>query len=99
MTNTVFWCATFPNGLRAVFEVQPQHVPREDIPESINWPVIHGRQIAIENRQGRWMTPAGELIDGDILERIYKVTVSVDYDGYGVNTKNSFNTAPRGSSC
>lgn len=53
---------TFPNGRRAVFSVQPQHVPRDDIPESYAWPAQYGRQVAIEGSDGDWYTAPGEKI-------------------------------------
>ena len=36
-----------PSGNRAVYSVQPQHIPRDDIPESRNWPFQYGKQIAV----------------------------------------------------
>ena len=53
---------TFPNGRRAVFSVQPQHVPRDDIPGSYAWPAQYGRQVAIEGPGGDWYTSPGEKI-------------------------------------
>lgn len=53
---------TFPNGRRAVFSVQPQHVPRDDIPESYAWPSQYGRQVAIEGPGGDWYSSPGEKI-------------------------------------
>lgn len=45
-----------PGGERAVYTVQPQHLPREDILESKDWPARYGRQVAIEV-DGRWFRP------------------------------------------
>ena len=47
-----------PSGNKAVYEVQPQHLPREDIAESYQWGIDHGRQIAHE-KDGCWFKPSG----------------------------------------
>ncbi len=52
----------FSNGRRAVFSVQPQHLPRDHIPESYAWPAQYGRQVAIEGPDGDWYTAPGEKI-------------------------------------
>lgn len=42
----------------AIYEVQPQHLPRPDIPESQHWGREYGRQVA--HRKGRtWYEPGG----------------------------------------
>lgn len=53
-----------PNGSRAVYTVQPQHLPREDILESAEWMLQWGRQVAHEV-DGRWYRPDGwtEILD------------------------------------
>lgn len=57
-----------PSGNRAVYTVQPQHVPREDIPESRDWPIFFGRQVAHE-LDGRWYRPDGwtEVTDPKLI--------------------------------
>lgn len=52
----------FPNGRRAVFSVEPRHLPRDDIPGSYAWPAQYGRQVAIEGPGGDWYTFPGEKI-------------------------------------
>ena len=47
-----------PSGNRAVYEVQPQHVPREGIAQSLEWPRMYGRQIAVY-ADGKWYQPGG----------------------------------------
>ena len=49
---------TLPSGNRAVYSVQPQHVPREGIPDSRDWPIMYGRQIAHEV-DDVWYKPDG----------------------------------------
>lgn len=44
---------TLTSGNRAVYDVQPQHMPRDDIPYSIDWPQMYGTQIAV-NLSGDW---------------------------------------------
>jgi len=34
---------TLPSGNRAVYTVQPQHLPREGVPQSKSWPIEYGR--------------------------------------------------------
>ena len=50
---------TLASGNRAVYSVQPQHLPREDIARSIDWPQMYGEQIAVE-LQGRWYKTGGK---------------------------------------
>jgi hypothetical protein len=69
----------FPNGRRAVFAVQPQHVPRDDIPGSYAWPAQYGRQVAIEGPGGDWYTSPGEKItDARTLALIERAPVISD---------------------
>ena len=49
---------TLPSGNRAVYSVQPQHLPREGILESARWPIDYGRQVAHE-LDGTWYRPDG----------------------------------------
>lgn len=37
-----------PSGNLAVYSVQPQHLPREDIESSKDWPIMYGEQIAVK---------------------------------------------------
>jgi hypothetical protein len=55
---------TLPSGNRAVYTVQPQHLPREGIPESKSWPIEYGRQVAHE-LDGTWYRPDGWTPVGD----------------------------------
>ena len=48
-----------PSGLRGLYEVQPQHVPRAGVPESLRWPADFGRQIAHTDPAGHWCEPGG----------------------------------------
>ena len=61
-----------PSGNRAVYSVQPQHVPRDDIPESYSWPIQYGKQIAVEFN-GTWHEGNKEITDLKtiaLLERV-----------------------------
>ena len=61
-----------PSGNRAVYSVQPQHVPRDDIPESFDWPIQYGKQIAVEFN-GIWHQGNKEITDLKtiaLLERV-----------------------------
>jgi hypothetical protein len=49
---------TLPSANRAVYSVQPQHLPREGIPGSNEWPIMWGQQIAHE-LDGIWYRPGG----------------------------------------
>lgn len=49
---------TLPSGNRAIYTVQPQHLPREGVPESSTWPIELGRQVAHEV-DGVWYRPDG----------------------------------------
>ena len=49
---------TLPSGNRAVYSVQPQHLPREGIPDSRDWPIMYGRQVAHE-LDNVWYRPNG----------------------------------------
>ena len=42
-----------PSGNRALYSVGPQHVPRDDIPNSYLWPHMYGHQVAVE-LNGDW---------------------------------------------
>lgn len=64
---------TLDSGNKAVYSVEPQHVPREGVDESRRWPMMHGRQIAHE-KDGVWYCPGGweEILDQrtiSLLER------------------------------
>ena len=50
---------TLPSGNRAVYSVQPQHVPREDVPGSREWPMLWGEQLAVQ-LSGRWYKTGGK---------------------------------------
>jgi hypothetical protein len=61
-----------PSGNRAVYSVQPQHIPRDDIPESFNWPILYGKQIAVEF-DGTWHDGKNKITDLKtiaLLERV-----------------------------
>jgi hypothetical protein len=61
-----------PSGNRAVYSVQPQHIPRDDIPESFNWPILYGKQIAVEF-DGTWHDGKNQITDLKtiaLLERV-----------------------------
>ena len=51
-------CAVLPSGNTAIYDVQPEHVPRADLPGSLFWPMQYGRQVAHE-RDGVWFNPGG----------------------------------------
>lgn len=77
MTN-LNMLVTLSSGNRAVYSVQPQHLPREDIAGSHEWPVMWGRQIAHE-LDGVWYRPDGwTKIDDprlvELFEKCPKVT-------------------------
>ena len=42
-----------PSGNRALYSVAPQHVPRDDIPNSYQYPRMYGQQVAVE-LNGDW---------------------------------------------
>jgi hypothetical protein len=61
-----------PSGNRAVYSVQPQHIPRDDIPESYSWPIQYGKQIAVEFN-GTWYDGKNQITDLKtiaLLERV-----------------------------
>jgi hypothetical protein len=49
---------TLSSGNQAIYDCQPQHVPRADNPASLELPVLYGVQIAHES-QGQWFYPGG----------------------------------------
>jgi hypothetical protein len=57
-----------PSGNRAVYTVEPQHLPRENLMESLDWPILYGRQVAHE-LGGRWYRPDGwtEVTDPKLI--------------------------------
>jgi hypothetical protein len=63
------WLVTLPDGSRAVFDVQPQHIPREDIEGSKDWPRLLGRAVAQEI-DGVWYRPDGftEITDKRLVK-------------------------------
>lgn len=61
ISNTLL-AVQFPNGRRALFDVQPQHLPRDDIPGSEAWPAQYGRQVAVQGPDGEWYAAPGEKI-------------------------------------
>lgn len=70
-----------PSGARAVYEIEPQHLPRAGVPESLRWPVDFGRQLAHElpGQRGQWCRPGNwELIDDRrtlaLIERVPEFT-------------------------
>jgi hypothetical protein len=74
-----------PSGLRGLYEVQPQHVPRAGIPESLRWPVECGRQIAHTDPSGFWCKPGSwDSIDDRrtlaLIERVPEFTAA-DVEG------------------
>lgn len=42
-----------PSGNRALYRVQPQHVPREGVPASFDWPRSFGRHMGTQF-DGKW---------------------------------------------
>lgn len=71
MTN-LNMLVTLTSGNRAVYSVQPQHLPREEIPGSHEWPVMWGRQVAHE-LDGVWYRPDGwTKIDDPRLIELFK---------------------------
>ena len=73
LSNT-FWAADLPDGGKAVYLVQPQHVPREEFPESRKWAQQHGERVATYSN-GEWYlstapdTPVTDLKTIALLER------------------------------
>lgn len=63
-----------PSGNRAVYSVQPQHIPRDDIPDSLNWPRLYGKQIAVQLNQVWYTADAKTEIKDNktitLLERV-----------------------------
>jgi hypothetical protein len=57
-SNKVMIRVTLNSGNQAIYDCQPQHVPTVDIPDSIQWPVMYGKQVAHES-QGLWFYPGG----------------------------------------
>ncbi len=47
-----------PSGNAAIYSVEPQHVPRDHVPESRDWPQRYGHQIA-HSANGHWFKPGG----------------------------------------
>lgn len=65
-----------PGGYDAVYQVQPHHVPRLDIPESRDWPIWYGKQIAHADKTGAWFKPGNwiEITDPKIVAILDKVS-------------------------
>lgn len=68
------WNVPLPSGNRGIYEVQPQHLPRESIPDSILWPSQYGRQL-FHSHGARWYKPGGweEVTDLATLALIERV--------------------------
>ena len=49
---------TLSSGNQAIYDCQPQHVPRADNPATLELPVLYGVQVAHES-QGQWFYPNG----------------------------------------
>lgn len=76
-----FIVVRLPSGNRALYRVQPQHVSREGIPESYQWPTQYGTQWAVEI-DGQWRYaattwgysgPSGPIVDPKLLRCIEQV--------------------------
>jgi hypothetical protein len=39
---------TLSSGNSALYECAPNHMPREGIPDSRQWPIMYGKQIAVK---------------------------------------------------
>lgn len=64
-------------GNKAVYEVMPQHVPREGVLESRQWPQNYGVQLAHE-LNGKWYKPGGwkEITDQETIDLLNSYKVS-----------------------
>ena len=61
-----------PSGNWACYKVQPQHLPRKEIPGSEDWPRKYGQQIA-HALDGDWFYPGGwEPVPEHIVDAIRK---------------------------
>lgn len=62
------------NGWPAVYSVQPQHMPRADIQDSIEWPGKYGFIIA-HFHHGKWFKPGGwvEITNQKVLDALNSV--------------------------
>ena len=45
-----------PSGNHALYSVQPQHLPRESVQQSYQWPSMYGQQLAVRIN-GDWFKP------------------------------------------
>lgn len=44
--SRTFAIVPLPSGGRGLYEIDPQHMPRAGVPESLRWPIELGRPIA-----------------------------------------------------
>lgn len=56
--NEVLVRVTLSSGNQAIYACQPQHLPRQDNPDTLCFPVLYGVQVAHES-QGLWFYPGG----------------------------------------
>ena len=54
-----------PSGNPAVYLVQPQHLPRDDIPQSKDWPSTYGQQLAVRVG-GDWVSSKDQRVITDL---------------------------------
>lgn len=59
------------NAWPAVYSVQPQHLPRADNPQSLQWPAQFGQMVA-HFHQGQWFKPGGwvQITNPQVLEAL-----------------------------
>jgi hypothetical protein len=60
-----------PSGNHALYSVQPQHLPRESVQQSYQWPSMYGQQLAVRIN-GDWFKPGlrEKMLDQDACNSI-----------------------------
>lgn len=56
--NNVLVRVMLSSGNQAIYDCQPQHVPREGEQQTLELPLLYGTQVAHES-QGQWFYPDG----------------------------------------
>jgi len=49
-----------------VYSVQPQHLPRDDIPQSKDWPTMYGQQLAVRFNGDTWISSIDKNVITDL---------------------------------
>lgn len=71
-----------PTGNNAVYTVHPNHLPRADIEDSVNWVIDYGTLVAYQ-QDGKWFNPIGlvEIDDPKTLALLERTRLSYPEGG------------------